>query len=336
MSTTATAYYSQSLNLWGVLSESKRIINAHSRHFLALSVTFLLPLSFSLIIYPTLQSTFFPSNSITTQQSLFISLPYTSPHPNKSHFLLPLLYTVFVLLLFVFAVATISYSTFHGFYGRPVKLFSSFKSTLYSFLPLVSTLLVSQIIVVLILTLLALLAALIYKSLQLLGLEVSFESKYFLGFSIFVGIMIGLGLIWLQVNWTLGGVIVVVESKWGYEPLQRSAYLLRGMKGVALSMLLFYGLVIGFLVWGCSTSVANAGQASGWWSWAFVLQIVVCSGFITLLMLHNVAANVVLYMYCKALQGELAFEIAEEFACEYVSLPFDYEKVPHVVSVVQV
>lgn len=331
MSTGAT--YLQTLNLWGVLSESKRIINAHSRHFLALSVIFLLPLSFSLIIYRTLESTFLSSNSRIPQQSLFISLPYTSPHLTTARFLLPLLYALFVLLLSLLAVATITYSTFHGFYGRPVKLVSSFKSTLYSFLPLVSTFLVSQFIVALIMSLLGLFAALIYKSLQLCGLDMDLDSKFVMGFSIFIAIMVGLVLVWLQVNWSLGSVIVVVESKWGVEPLQRSYYLLSGMKGVALSMLLFYGLAIGFLVWGCSTSVANAGQASGWSRWAFVLQTVVSSAFVTLLMLHNVAANVVLYMYCKALHGELAFEIAEEFATEYVSLPFDCEKVPHIVSV---
>lgn len=182
-------------------------------------------------------------------------------------------------------------------------------------------------------SLLGLFAALIYKSLQLCGLDMDLDSKYVMGFSIFIAIMVGLVLVWLQVNWSLGSVIVVVESKWGVEPLQRSYYLLSGMKGVALSMLLFYGLAIGFLVWGCSTSVANAGHASGWSRWAFVLQTVVSSAFVTLLMLHNVAANVVLYMYCKALHGELAFEIAEEFATEYVSLPFDCEKVPHIVSV---
>lgn len=331
MSTGAT--YLQTLNLWGVLSESKRIINAHSRHFLALSVIFLLPLSFSLIIYRTLESTFLSPNSRIPQQSLFISLPYTSPHLTTARFLLPLLYALFVLLLSLLAVATITYSTFHGFYGRPVKLVSSFKSTLYSFLPLVSTFLVSQFIVALIMSLLGLFAALIYKSLQLCGLDMDLDSKFVMGFSIFIAIMVGLVLVWLQVNWSLGSVIVVVESKWGVEPLQRSYYLLSGMKGVALSMLLFYGLAIGFLVWGCSTSVANAGQASGWSRWAFVLQTVVSSAFVTLLMLHNVAANVVLYMYCKALHGELAFEIAEEFATEYVSLPFDCEKVPHIVSV---
>jgi len=40
-----------------------------------------------------------------------------------------------------------------------------------------------------------------------------------------------------------------------------------------------------------------------------------------------------MYMYCKAVHGELVGEIAEEFAREYVSLPFDDGKVPHLVSV---
>nr|VDD25926.1 unnamed protein product [Brassica oleracea] len=42
------------VNLWVVLTESKRIINAHSRHFLALSLVFLLPISFSVTVYPSI------------------------------------------------------------------------------------------------------------------------------------------------------------------------------------------------------------------------------------------------------------------------------------------
>ncbi|KAB2627206.1 pentatricopeptide repeat-containing protein [Pyrus ussuriensis x Pyrus communis] len=64
------------------------------------------------------------------------------------------------------------------------------------------------------------------------------------------------------------------------------------------------------------------GDTNGWKSWAFVVQIVVTATFLVLLMLNNAAVN-----------GELAMEILEEFAREYVSLPFDNEKVPHVVSV---
>ncbi|KAB2605481.1 hypothetical protein D8674_005198 [Pyrus ussuriensis x Pyrus communis] len=63
------------------------------------------------------------------------------------------------------------------------------------------------------------------------------------------------------------------------------------------------------------------------------MQIVVTATSLVLLMLYNAAANTVLYMYCRAVNGELAMEIAEEFARVYVSLPFDNEKVPHVISV---
>lgn len=81
--------------------------------------------------------------------------------------------------------------------------------------------------------------------------------------------------------------------------------------------------------------VASSDRGS-WRDWAFVVQIVLTSTVLTILMLYNVAANTVLYMYCKAVHGELASEIAEEFAWQYVSLPFDDSKVPHVVSVVHV
>lgn len=336
----ATPQYSNSLNLFGVLSESKRIINAHSRHFLALSVFFLLPLSFSLTIYPTLKTTLLQPNSFghffPPHQSLFLSLSYSSSEPTKASILFPLIYSLFYLLISILAVATITYSTFHGFYGRPVKLLSSVKSVFYFFIPLLYTLVLSQFIMFMIVGVFLLFVALIFKSLLLLGLEVSLDSKYLMGFKIFVGIIVILILIVLQMNWSLVSVVVVAESKWGFEPLRRSASLIKGMKRVAFSMILFYGLAISFLIWASSRSVAKATDANGWWTLAFVLQTAVGSGFVTLLMLHNLAAIVVLYMYCKALQGELAFEIAEEFACHYVSLPFDYQKVPQIVSVVQV
>jgi hypothetical protein len=38
-------------------------------------------------------------------------------------------------------------------------------------------------------------------------------------------------------------------------------------------------------------------------------------------------------MDCTAAHGELVWEIAEEFAGDYVSLPFDDGKIPHFVSV---
>ncbi|CAI9775219.1 unnamed protein product [Fraxinus pennsylvanica] len=327
------------LNLCGVLSETKRIIGAHSRHFLALSVLFLLPLSFSAVIYPTLQTAFSePNSSVLSHfhRSFYFFLDNTVSNPQNPHlFLFPLVYTVFVFVFSLLATASVTYSAFHGFYGRPVKLVSSLKSVLYSVLPLFVTFVVIDVIVGLIVLGFGVFVGLVYKGVKILGFEIDYESNYFLGFAVFVMVLLVSGLIYLTVEWSLAYVVVVVESKWGFTPLKRSARLIKGMRWVALAMMMLFGILIGLFAMAASSLVLNAESVQGGWlSWAFVLQTVVYSGFMTILMLYSVAAHTVLYMYCKALHGELAFDIAAEFAREYVSLPFDDGKVPHVVYVV--
>lgn len=118
---------------------------------------------------------------------------------------------------------------------------------------------------------------------------------------------------------------------------------MKGMKGVGFSSLLFFGFMEGALVWSSYVlAFTNGDDGNGTPSsflfndWAFVVHIVLASTLLMLLLLYHTAVNTVLYMYCKAVHGELALEIVEEFAREYVSLPFDEGKVPHVVSVVHV
>lgn len=173
------------------------------------------------------------------------------------------------------------------------------------------------------------------KGIEFWGFRIEYSSPYFVGFFAVSLVFLALVLLCLQVNWALSPVIVVVESSCGLEPLRRSASLVMGMRGVALSLLLFFGISTGTLVW--TTSIWKEGyhgSDSGWKSWAFVLQTVVTTTVVMVLMLHSFAANTVLYMYCKAMNGELAGEIAEEFATEYISFPFDDGKVPRVVSVI--
>ncbi|GMN41919.1 hypothetical protein TIFTF001_011136 [Ficus carica] len=325
---------SPSLNLCAILSESKRIINAHSRHFLALSVLFLLPLSFSFTVFPTfhtLLSYHFPNNS-----QIFLSLSDSPDLPfiSTRTLLLALSYALFVFLFSLCAAGSITYSVLHGFYGRPVKLLSAVRSVLSSFFPLLATSLIVQIIVFVISAVFALVFFLAISATRLLGYQIEYSSPYFLGFCAALGTALLLVLVYLQVNWTLVSVIVVAEKSWGLVSLRRSAGLIRGMRGTALSLFLFFGVFAAFLAWCSSFSVMVLDDVSdGWRKLEFVVQIVVTSTFLTVVLLYNVAANTVLYMYCKAVHGELASEIAEEFAAEYVCLPFDEEKVPHVVSV---
>ncbi|KDP41250.1 hypothetical protein JCGZ_15657 [Jatropha curcas] len=336
----AVAAAPPTLDLCTVLIESKRIINAHSRHFLALSVLFLLPLSFSLTVYPTLQNLLSKSSTSNSKIFLTSSVFFFDQDPSDfiiaKNIVLSLLFFLFVSVFALLSVGSITYSVLHGFYGRPVKFKSAIKSAFASFLPLLITVFFVEIAVSAISLVSGFSLFLVIKGIELLGLELQFSSPYFIGLSVIVSIVLVLTLVYLQLNWSLATVIAVVESSWGLAPLKRSSFLIKGMRGVAFALLLFFGFLVGILLFLTSVSgvTLGIGTSRGWKTCGSILQIVGTSTLLMLLLLYNVAAHTVLYMYCKAIHGELAWEIAEEFAREYVSLPFDDGKVPHLVSVV--
>ncbi|KAF8100852.1 hypothetical protein N665_0214s0013 [Sinapis alba] len=321
----ATVSPPPTVNLWVVLSESKRIINAHSRHFLALSVLFLLPLCFSVTVYPSVSRLIIDQSSASHNS---VSLLRGSLHDGdvdttQTLLLLLIAYIVVVTVFNLLAIGSIAYSVYQGFYGRPVKLISAVRSSFTSFLPLLATLISSNTIVFAVFLILGFAAFLLTR---LIDLDYALSTVVLL---ISVAIVVK-----LYVNWILACAIVVVESSWGLTPLKRSKTLIKGMESVSLSMILVFALAQLCLVW-ISNVAASAQMDDGklWTKAFFVVQIVATSAFLTGLMLYNVAATTVMYMYCKAVRGELAWEIAEEFAREYVSLPFDDGKVPHLVSV---
>ncbi|CAL5212979.1 unnamed protein product [Lathyrus oleraceus] len=323
-----------SLNLCSILSESKRIINAHSRHFLALSVIFLLPLSFSLIVSPTIFHLITTSsNSPTIHILVRLAQPQIKTLTQTTfNFPFPfplLLFSLFFLLIFsLSALATITHSVFHGFFGRPVKLLSTVTSLFSSFLPLLLTSILSLLILFSLSLPIPLLSLLLRPNLSSSPITLT-ASAILLPALIFF-------LFYLRISWTLASVIAVVENTYGTQPLRRSAALMDGMKCTGASCYLFFASLEGIILWSGSLLAAVASDSGSWKDWAFVVQIVLTSAVLTILMLYKAAANTVLYMYCKAVHGELALEIAEEFAWQYVSLPFDESKVPHVVSVVSV
>ncbi|KAM7269147.1 hypothetical protein ACFE04_024644 [Oxalis oulophora] len=313
-------------NFCAALSESKRIIDAHSRHFLALSVLFLLPISFSVVVYPTIQHQLLNGdNSLHNSKTSLSKTPQITF--TAKFIVLVLLYSVFMFVFSLFAVGSITYSVYHGFYGRPVKLKSAIKSSMSSFLPLLATTLACQFIFYGIFIVFSFFLFAVVKGIQFLGIHISYSSLYFVALCMPIIIVLFLVTAYLQVNWCLVSVVVVVESIWGCRPLKRSNALIKGMKNVALSSLSFFGfsgLVLGWanMVWdpkfgGVITVVGE------WKNWGVIVQIVAASTLFVLLMLYSLAVNTVLYMYCKAIHGELAMEIAEEFAREYVSLPVD-------------
>lgn len=306
--------FSFSFSFWGVISEARQIIRAHNRHFFALLLLFLFPLYFSSVIYLVLYAAL--SHLDVFQPPEWLRFFTAQP------ILLSLLFNLFNLCFTPCALGTITYSTFNAFYGKPLTLASSIKSLLYTFLPLLSTLVVSQTIICFIGIVFG---VLVFLGLQSLGVEVNQQP---IGFWVFLVLLLVSTILWLQVKWSLAYVIVVEESKWGYEALRRSGQLVKGMRGVALCILLYYGL-LGLVMSSPLLFMLRAPAASAHWSWTLVFLALCYSLLGAQIMLHAFAANVVLYIYCKALHGE--WEVAQEFGSNYVSLPFQNAKVSEVV-----
>ncbi|KAG4906458.1 hypothetical protein AAZX31_20G028000 [Glycine max] len=275
-------------NLCGFISQSQHIMKAHLLHFYTLSLLFLFPISSSFILSPTL---FHLHQQITTN---------TNP---SSLILFLLLYSLFISLFSTCGVISITNSVFHFFINdQPamMNLRSAIKSIPASFFPFLTTTFISQAVFICISFSYALLLVLLTHNMAELARG---TGLFFVAFPLLIVLM------YLQVNWTLVPVIVVVESCWGLEPFRRSARLIKGMKGVALSSLFFYGFCTG----SCALSFFNGIT----FNWAI---IVICSFLFAMIMASNIAVNTVLYIYCKANHGE---NIADkEFGREYVNLAF--------------
>ncbi|KAI3696368.1 hypothetical protein L1987_79382 [Smallanthus sonchifolius] len=294
------------LNFTGVLSTSKTIILTKYTHFVTLSL-FFLPLSLSLIINPTLQSQTFTNNP-SNHQKLLTSY---------------LLYTLTIHFFALCAIGTITYSAHHAFFGEPVDISNALKSLIFSFFPLASTAIAAYVVTLFISIIYVMLVVAVLMLVHNVGFVViDSNSIYFTWFSITVGVVLIAIVVYVHVKWSLAFVVVVVESKWGFAPLMRSAYLVKGMRSVSLLVMLYFGVFGGLIVWMCFVSVDS------------ILITTLASFFLMMFLLRMTAANTVLYNYCKALHGELVIEVAEGFDYEYMNLPEDDEKVPHVVGVV--
>lgn len=137
-----------------------------------------------------------------------------------------------------------------------------------------------------------------------MGFDMNLNSFYFVSY---VSIMIIVG-IFLDMKWMLANVIVVVEGKKCYEPLRRSAYLMKELKwGAILSFQLLSVAPVGLYLWNFTTIwPARTGGRSKWLNnLSFAIELVFYSFILTVWLLHSLVRNVILYVQCKALCAEL-------------------------------
>lgn len=234
------------VNLCLVLSDTRRIINSVRCHILALSLLFVLPLSFSIIVYTPFSQ---PMTIIFRYR--FLSSYTTlvpegeSPRFDKSNSSLTVLHSLVVLLFFLFTTASITHSTWNmdssvGPWTSLPRLNPSWLR--FSFL----------------------LRRILWHAWfwdwfsLLLGISLSWCSvvSCHLGLKPIIAMcsgspffVHGWGLmrqmIYLQLEWYLAYVLVVVESKSFFSAIRDSSDLVKGMRSVAFLIIAWSALLLG-------------------------------------------------------------------------------------------
>ncbi|KAJ9554436.1 hypothetical protein OSB04_018481 [Centaurea solstitialis] len=299
------------LSTTGILSESNRVLKVNYGHFYTLSL-FFLPISFSIFTNPNLR----------LSGELLSGELFTGDHLHSFLHKPPLFHLLTLYILSLSAIATVTFTAFHGFSGKPIKLTTAIKSLKSSFFPLVSTSILIHILLIFIsITFLVLIKSIVVLLQNLgLGFVMEYENSIYLatGFAL---IVIN---ICFYLNWSLAFAIAVTESKWGFEALVRSSRLVKGMRSVSLYLLLYFVSYGGLVVFVCT-------DASGSRRSPFVFPVIFGSLFLMMMLLVSVVANTVLYVRCRGLRGELGIEVGEKRVC--FKLDSDDEKVSHVVTV---
>ncbi|PON54186.1 Transmembrane protein, partial [Parasponia andersonii] len=323
------------LNLKVIFNETNRILKAQHRHFLSLSFLFLFPASVAIGIYPLLQSFF----SDVFVEILFGHATYDHNQLAKT-LLLALAFLIFTTVFSLSAVGSLTYSVLHSFHGQPLNLKSAIKSIPTSFFRLLGTNLLVQTVFLFITFVFVTVFATLIAIARMMGLHIEFSSPYFRMLCLAMVIALFWVLIYVQVNWALSSAVVVVETTWGLASLKRSTSLVKGRKGLVFLVSLAFGFqttVMGCVIGFTSLSMGLDSTSGEDWKWLIVLlatQVLMFSTTRTLILLFEMVATTVLYMYCNEAVVDHRHGI-KNFSVEYVTLALDDdddEKAPPVVS----
>ncbi|KAG6429751.1 hypothetical protein SASPL_107804 [Salvia splendens] len=287
-------------SLWRVLSDTSRIISSNSLHFASLSLIFIFPITLFNIIHTLIQPPS-PSPFNSHYRRLLSTVDSTSQGQIPSFDISLLIYFLLILIFHLFSVSSVTHSIFHAFHKNPIKFSSSLKSILSSFLPLLLTKLAYFIIFVAISFGIGICIGAVLLCMTVTGLEIDPTAKSFMAVVFMMMILSVAVLVYLGVKWCLVDAIVVVESKYGFAPFYRSSSLVKGMWRVAFQII----AVLSILQWIMSGWFSVlAGGAAARCSGGVAIQMVVYAMLSTVVTLFGLAATAVLFIHCKALNGE--------------------------------
>ena len=279
-----------------------RILNANPYHFITISLLFV---PFTFLSSSAVQFYFSSSSSdVTTEFDPFnvilIKTIISSFHLLTLGTLVYILAcTFFIIITTVWGVALITHSTNQVMQHKQLTFISTFEALNHSYIPLFSTFVVGLIKLILISLLFTLSPLAITQVVKALGFHFGL-SIFSLCINMVVSYALILIILFLITIWGSAASIAVLELKSGFEPLQQSAKQSTEFRRHSFFIVYITAFSIG---------PALANTIGSTTKWVLFLQVFAIYLQSSLMILHYVVANTVLYMQCKTMvEGDVSSE----------------------------
>ncbi|KAI5058717.1 hypothetical protein GOP47_0026887 [Adiantum capillus-veneris] len=298
------------LSIWGLVKESVKVFRSHTKLFIALTLTLILPLcvvglGHSLITEPIL-------NRISWDQ---FQLAFGRPDPRREQRIdqdlhtelskLFLVLMIYLLALFAFSLLSTSAIVYS------VACIYSEKMTSYKKVLRVVPRVWKRLIVTFIWAFLLMFGygVLCLAVIFIVAIMVAFISQGSSDFMINVvswGGMVGFlaGVMYLSCVWHLASVVTVLEEGYGLGAMRKSLKLIKGKQLVAFCLFFMYSVIafmigVGFGLWVAHGSVNGVHRVA--WKVAIGCTLIVMLSFVDLM---GFLLQTVFYFACKAYHHE--------------------------------
>ncbi|KAK9080747.1 hypothetical protein SSX86_000505 [Deinandra increscens subsp. villosa] len=291
----------QFLGIFGIFKQSYKIIISWRQIFAQITLTLILPLTFIFLAHLEISNSLFQDIAHTEFEKHF-TRPGSKRYTNLSNtlswewatfWLFKLAYFTILLILSLLSTAAVVYTIASVYTGCELI----FKKVM-SVVPKVWKRLIVTFVYMF-------LAFLVYNMFALvvviICLAISPDNAFGAFLVNLVLVIYMMGFVYMTVIWQLASVVSVLESAYGVNAVTKSKDLIKGNRGVAISIFLLLNMLFVFIQFSFESLVVEGRLLDTWKRVGFG---VLCFVLLLALFLYGLVIQTILYLVCKSYHHE--------------------------------
>ncbi|KAI3689460.1 hypothetical protein L2E82_47417 [Cichorium intybus] len=291
----------QFMGLFGIFKESFKIIHSWRKIFAQITLTLILPLTFIFLGHLEISNSLFRDIKHTEYEQ-DVTRPGTTRYNKLSDtlssewitlLLFKVAYFTILLILSLLSTAAVVYTIASIYTGRDLtfkKVMSVvpkvWKRLMVTFLCMFAAFFVYNFIAVLVMIIC--MVTLPYNAIGIILLYI-------------VLIIYGMGFVYMTVIWQLASVVSVLESSYGLKAMAKSKDLIKGNRGVAISLFFILNISFALIQFLFEIFVVHGSSLAAWKRVGFG---VLCSLLLLTFFLFGLVIQTILYLVCKSYHHE--------------------------------